>query len=212
MLDDYFFAVTPEGRGSKVEVLPAGECLSLDTMIPLLDGRDLSLQNIIKEFESGKQLWAYSCNPETGAIIPGIINWAGVTRQDAQVMKITLDNGETIVVTPDHKFPTLVRGTQEAKDLMVGDSMIPFNRRSQNDYTQVYDNSSKKWEFVHKMVDGYFKSHDLLQDVGFDENISYTELAHDGIKPSTLIINHQTSENSLEQTSHRMLQQTTMVT
>src|SRR3990167_914277 len=41
-------------------------CLSMDTRIPLLDGRTLSLSDIQKEFEAGEKLWAYSCDPTTG--------------------------------------------------------------------------------------------------------------------------------------------------
>ena len=38
-------------------------CLDLDTKIPLLDGRTLSLSTIIEEFAQGKENWAYSCDP-----------------------------------------------------------------------------------------------------------------------------------------------------
>lgn len=175
IMEDFFFSQGAEGRGSKVETLPGGECLALDTKIPLLDGRTLPLSEIIEEHNAGKQLWAYSCNPSTGAIVPGMINWAGVTRRDAKVMKITLDNGEEITVTPDHKFPTLARGTQQARDLEIGDSLIPFNTRTKEikqgrtkDYTQVYDNETKQWVFAHRMVAEYFRDN-LVTSTIFDE-------------------------------------------
>ena len=44
-------------------------CLDLSTRIPLLDGRTLELSELIEEFNSGKENWAYSCNPETGEIV-----------------------------------------------------------------------------------------------------------------------------------------------
>ena len=67
-------------------------CLDLDTRIPLLDGRTLTLKDIIDEFEAGKENWAYSCNPTTGKVVPGVINWAGITRKDTEVIELTLDN------------------------------------------------------------------------------------------------------------------------
>ena len=109
-------------KGSRVETL-AGACLALDTKISLLDGRDLQLKDIIKEFEGGKELWSYSINPQTGEIVPGLITWAGVTRKDTDVVKITLDNSGTIITTLDHKFPTRFNGIKEAKDLQPNETL-----------------------------------------------------------------------------------------
>lgn len=127
--DDLFLPVRPSG-GTRVETLP-GACLALDTRIPLLDGRVLSLSEMIAEHEAGKQNWVYSCDPDTGHIVPGIVSWAGVTRHNAEVLKITLDNGQTVICTPDHKFPVIDKGFVEAKDLAIGESMIPFNTRQE---------------------------------------------------------------------------------
>lgn len=111
-------------------------CLAMDTKIPLLDGRTLTLSEISQEYTE-KQLWAYSCDPITGKFAPGLITWAGVTRKNAPVMKITLDNGKEIVCTPEHKFPTWKNGLVEAQHLTVGESMIPFYTREH------YINSTK---------------------------------------------------------------------
>ena len=134
-------------------------CLAMDTLIPLLDGRTLPLYEIQKEFEEGKQLWVYSCDPNTGKFAPGLVTSAGITRFNEQVMRITLDNGKTITCTLDHKFPVWNKGKVEAKDLVVGDSMIPLYRREnqiskirQGKYEQVFDNESKDWKFTHRLV------------------------------------------------------------
>lgn len=171
-----------DGRGSKVETLPGGECLALNTKIPLLDGRTLPLQEIIEEFKQGKQLWAYSMNPTTGEFVPGMINWAGITRKNTQVVKLTFDNGGSCIVTPDHHFPVQGRdGKIEAQHLNIGDSMFPFEKndikfsRASKKYTQFFDNKSKKWIRTHRMVAEYHKkglSQELIlnDDVSFEEN------------------------------------------
>lgn len=174
--DDFYFANSSDGRGSRVETLPGGECIALDTKIPLLDGRTLTLQEIIDEYDVGKQLWVYSCNTTTGEIVPGMINWAGVTRKNAQVVKLTFDNGGSCIVTPDHKFPVQGReGLIEARNLSIGDSMIPLEfreakpaKRSKN-YTQFFDNKTKKWKFTHRMVAEYFREHDIVKEITFNE-------------------------------------------
>ena len=99
---DIFVPVRDESAPSPIETLP-GACIALDTRIPLLDGRTLELSEIIDEWDNGnRDLWVYSCNPITGELAPGIITWAGETRKNTEVLKITLDNGESITTTPDH--------------------------------------------------------------------------------------------------------------
>jgi hypothetical protein len=170
-----------DGRGSKVEVLPGGECLALDTKIPLLDGRTLTLQDIITEFEEGKQLWAYSMNPKTGEFVPGMINWAGITRKNAQVVKLTFDNGGSCIVTPDHKFPVQGReGKIEAQNLNIGDSMFPFEKcnkmigKKSQEYTHFFDNKHKKWIRTHRMVAEYHK-HGLSREMLLNEETYFNE-------------------------------------
>ena len=163
--EDFWMPVRGDHH-SKIDTLP-GACLALDTKIRLLDGRSLMLSEIIKEHESGKELWAYSINPKTGEVVPGPITWAGVTRKDAQVVKLTLDNGETMVVTPDHKFPTKFNGKKEAKDLL-GESLWSFNTKREPyyksskktvDYEHVYDHSINKFVPTHRMVGDFMKKH-----------------------------------------------------
>jgi hypothetical protein len=160
--EDFFFPVSSEGKGSDVSILPGG-CLTMDTKVPLLDGRTLTLTEMTEEYKNGKENWVYSCNPENGHIVPGIVSWAGVTQKSAKVMKITLDNGKDMIVTPDHKFPIIGKGTLRADQLSIGESMIPHNRRTlkitnlRKDYEQVYDTATKEWVFTHQMVADYFK-------------------------------------------------------
>jgi len=170
--EDFFFPVS-EGRGSSVEQLPGG-CLAMDTRVPLLDGRTLTIKELEEEYNNGKENWAFSCNPETGEVCPGLITWAGVTQKSADVLRITLDNGEEIIATPDHKFPVIGKGKVRADKLTVGESMIPFNTKNEDlsktrkkEYTQVYQNDTKKWEFVHRMVCRFIS----LEFYAFDESI-----------------------------------------
>jgi hypothetical protein len=149
-------------------------CLDLDTKIPLLDGRTLALRDIISEFEEGKENWAYSCNPETGKVVPGVINWAGVTRKNTDVIELTFDNGKTLVCTPDHKIPVFGKGFVEAQNLTENDSLIAFNTRNEpiaggktNTYQQVWDHDSKKWVWTHRMVGKFFRSKQKHQEFNY---------------------------------------------
>lgn len=156
-------------------------CLSYDTTIPLLDGRTLTLSELIKEYESGKENWTYSCDPITGKIVPGNITWAGATRKNAQVIKLYFDDGNTLTVTPDHKIPVLGKGFVKAKDLIPEDSLISYKTRklpllSNKEgvtYTQIYDHESNNWIFSHRMTAMFFRSLSKHQEFTFlEENIN----------------------------------------
>jgi intein/homing endonuclease len=178
MDEDFWIPIRPSSN-TRVETLP-GACLDLNTEIPLLDGRVLRLHEIITEFEAGKELWVYSCNPETGKVVPGPITWAGITRKNAEVLKITFDNEKSIICTPDHKFPVLDKGFVEAKNLSVGESLIPFNTRlekirpsRESFYKQVYDSCEKKWIFVHRLVAGYTRGTFLERQMVWREEFAH---------------------------------------
>ena len=170
MLDSYWFAKRTGQDGTTVETL-AGGCLAMDTKIPLLDGRTLTLNQLTEEFNAGKENWGYSCDPVTGKVTGGKIEWAGVTQESAPVMKLTFDNDKELVCTLDHKFPTIHKGKVQAKDLKVGDSIFPLNRRTQKitdrscDYEQIYQHDTKEWNFTHRAIAADFKSHGLITDL-----------------------------------------------
>lgn len=152
-------------------------CLAMDTRVPLLDGRTLTLNDIAAEYESGKQLWAYSCDPVTGKFAPGKITWAGVSRPNAQVMKITLDNGKTITCTPDHTFPVWNKGLVKASDLGIGESMIPHYTKkgkvnkgaSSSEYEKLFNNDTGKWEFTHRLVSRWKDNNGILNEQVFSQ-------------------------------------------
>lgn len=158
-------------------------CLAMDTKVPLLDGRTLTIEEISKEY-ADHQLWAYSCDPQTGEFKPGKITWAGVTRKDQPVMRVTLDNGKSITCTPDHKFPVREGGFVEAKDLVVGQSLMPFYTRTRSiaggkdskkpskQYLQLFQNDTKSWEFVHRLVSRWKDDVGMDNFTVFDEELS----------------------------------------
>lgn len=150
-------------------------CYAMETKIPLLDGRTLELQEIIKEHADGKKNWVYSCDPVTGKFVPGPITWAGITKTNAEVVRITFDNGKSVVCTPDHKFPVWGKGFVEAKDLTAEDSIIPGYRRTKPimkngvEYEQIYKNDEGKWEFTHREVAKWKKEQNIDNYLVYNE-------------------------------------------
>jgi len=183
MLDAYWFTKRGQSEGTTVEQL-AGGCLDMNTKIPLLDGRTLSLVEMTKEYQEGKQNWVYSCNPENGHIVPGKVSWAGVTHKSAKVLKLTFDNQKELICTLDHKFPVIGKGKTEAKDLSVGDSIYPLNRQKQkiskrtSEYEQVYQHDTKEWEYTHRVIANNLKIDTFISDKNNIRNNKFTTIHH----------------------------------
>jgi len=184
MQEDYWLPRNSSGRGTEVSTLPGG-CLAMNTKVSLLDGRELSIANVRDEMDEGKTLWTYSADPETGKVVPGLISWAGVTQKSAEVMKLTLDNGEEIVCTPDHKFPVYGKGFVRADELSEQESMIPLYRKNENigphkklGYEQFFDNESKEWKFTHRMVADTLRDCEVFEYVYKENTNSVFDVRH----------------------------------
>ena len=178
MVEDYWLPRREGGRGTEIETLPG--CLAMDTQVVLLDGRHLSISDISNELSQGKELWTYSCNQHTGKIKPGIISWAGITQKSATVMKISLDNGNTVICTPDHKFPVYNMGFIRADELSLESDIISFHKNTVN---YVFDHSLKEWI----SIDDHIIHPDELDDP-ISVNIVAIELLQDAIEVGTLVI------------------------
>lgn len=122
-------------------------CIALDTKIDLLDGRSVELKDLIKEYKAGKENWTYSIDRENGnKVVPGEIEWAGITRKDADLVEVYIDNGKSIRCTPDHKFMLRDGSYKEARDLLVGESFMPkYTKTSKKGYELVYNPKTRKY-------------------------------------------------------------------
>lgn len=98
-------------------------CLSGSTIIDTPTGQIslLELVNNYKETGTGEVL---SYNIETKNIEVNSISFGDMTRENADVIEIVLDDGKSLTLTPDHKVYTSNRGYVPAKDLSVDDDII----------------------------------------------------------------------------------------
>jgi DNA gyrase subunit B len=111
-----------------VEGNSAGGCLSGDTEIALVDGRILSLEQLVAEQEQGREHFCYTIRRDGKIGVELAIN-ARITRRQADVVRVGLDNGESVVCTPDHPFMLRDGSYMIAERLMKGDSLMPLYRK-----------------------------------------------------------------------------------
>ncbi len=108
-----------------VEGDSAGGCFSGDTLVALADGRHLSFEELVVEQAEGKEHFCYTIRHDGKVGIERIIN-AHITKRDAAVIRLTLDNGETIVCTPDHRFMLRDGRYKAAAQLTPEDALTPL--------------------------------------------------------------------------------------
>ncbi len=111
-----------------VEGNSAVGCFSGDTKVALVDGRELSFEELVKEQAEGKEHFCYTIRKNGTIGVERVIN-ARKTKENAPVIKVTLDNGEVITCTPDHLFMTRDGKYVEARNLVPGSSLMPLYKR-----------------------------------------------------------------------------------
>jgi DNA gyrase subunit B len=111
-----------------VEGDSAGGCFSGDTLVALADGRALSFKALIAEQAEGKEHFGYTIRRDGTIGLERLIN-VRMTKARAKVIRVTLDNGESIICTPDHRFMLRGGGYKPAADLTPNDSLMPLYRK-----------------------------------------------------------------------------------
>lgn len=130
-----------------------------DTPIPLLDGRTITIEELAKEFESGKENYVYSIQDKSLQIVPGKVVWCGKNYTADKLLKITLDDDTYMTLAPEHEIVMRDGTKKRADNVVVGESVMPLYRKNdlidkkyRHEYEQTYNPNSGQYEFTHRMV------------------------------------------------------------
>ncbi len=145
-----------------VEGDSAGGCFSKDTKVALADGRNIDFKQLISEHKQGKKNYCYTIN-KNGTVGLAPIDNPRLTKKKAKVIKVTLDNNQEIICTPDHKFMLRNGNYKKAVNLTTNDSLMPLRRQLSRlgkritikGYELVFDPSLNRWIFTHILADKY---------------------------------------------------------
>lgn len=137
-------------------------CFTKDTKVKLTDGRNLSFEELIKEQQDGRRNYTYTIDA-SGLISVAEIKNPRLTKKAAEIVKITLDNGEEIKCTPAHRFLLRDNIYKEAQDLKPEDSLMPFyqkisretDRIHRQGYVLIYQPTKDEWISTHHLADNY---------------------------------------------------------
>ncbi|MDQ3700858.1 MAG: intein-containing DNA gyrase subunit A, partial [Chloroflexota bacterium] len=120
---------------------------------------------LVADAEQGKVHLTYSVDA-AGRVVMAPIQAPRLTKRDVPVVKVTLDNGEEVVCTPDHRFMLRDGTYREAQELRPDVSLMPLYTRTfegadrnLRGYEQVYQPAADTWEFAHRLADEFNIEH-----------------------------------------------------
>ncbi len=138
-----------------VEGDSAGGCFSGDTKVSLVDGRKVSFVDLVEEYKNGKKNYCYTIL-NNGSVGVAEIKNPRKTKTQTKVIKITLDNNEEIICTPDHKFMLRDGSYKEAMFLNEQDILktnsIETNIKSKEDFDELMDVYDLEVEETHNFA------------------------------------------------------------
>lgn len=146
-----------------VEGDSAGGCFSSDTEVALTDGRSVSFKTLVEEQTQGKEHFCYTLRKDGTIGVERVLN-ARITKQNAQVIRVKLDNDQEVICTPDHLFMLRDGSYKSAQALKPDDSLMPLYRKFSNKretgitidgYEMTWDPRSETWVFTHTLADRF---------------------------------------------------------
>lgn len=119
-------------------------CLTGDTMVRLADGRDLTIKELAARYDQSQVHYIESNDiaNDTPIIIKPIF-WAGITRKNAQVIRLWFNNHDHLDCTPDHQI-MLTNHQYKRADQLTSADMISTREQAQRYVTNIESLSEKQ--------------------------------------------------------------------
>ena len=129
-------------------------CLLGETQIKLLSGETLPISELCQRFKTDQDIYVYSVDSD-GDFKPGRVVDVWQSGYSAELVKVTLDNGESVTTTPNHRYMLRDGSFVAAENLQKGQSLMPLYFKYDNGYESVKMNSRKDatvFRSVYKIV------------------------------------------------------------
>ena len=132
-----------------------------NTLVSTIFGGPRTLKELADDWELGITHYGYATDA-AGAVVVVPLLEPRLTKHGAQLVEVTLDNGEELIFTPDHPFRLRDGSYRRADSLVQGVSLMPLYRRLTpsghpvgEGYEEVLNNATGKWELTHRLADRY---------------------------------------------------------
>ncbi|MDG4818422.1 ATP-binding protein [Micromonospora sp. WMMD956] len=141
-------------------------CFTGDTMVALASGRSRSFADLAADWAQGISHFGYTTN-KAGRVVVAPLVEPRLTKRDAPLVRVTIDNGEAVRCTPDHLFRLRDGSYRRADALVPGDSLMPLYRslsskaegQKLQGYERVWMNDKEEWVYTHYLADAWNLRH-----------------------------------------------------
>jgi len=118
-------------------------CFIGSTLVATADGRNaVTIKQLCDENYQGP---VYSMQAQTGQVVTSYCSKVWKSRENAELVRVLLDDGSSFICTPDHRI--MLRNGQyaQAQHLIEGTSLMPFNsyKRSDRNYRMIQSNTGR---------------------------------------------------------------------
>ena len=145
-----------------------------DSIIPLLNGENVTIKEISERLKNdpSEDLYTYAVQDITKNIVVGKIIWCDLTRENSEIYRIHLDDGNFVETTPDHEFMMRNGSYKRADELSANDSLMPFytsiSKENANikGYEKVYNPSTNHYKFAHRFISEEFNNKEAEKESG----------------------------------------------
>ena len=143
-------------------------CFTGDTMVALASGQSRSFADLAADWAKGITHFGYTTN-KAGRVVVAPLVEPRLTKRNAPLVRVTLDNGESVRCTPDHLFRLRDGSYRRADALAAGDSLMPLYRsvsaKAAGDkldgYERVWMNDRDEWVYTHYVADAHNLRHGI---------------------------------------------------
>ena len=133
-------------------------CFTGDTKVKMLDGTKKTLKELSESNQDEYDVFSVN---DFGEVIPSKGHDARKVGTAKTMYKITLDSGKTIESTPDHFFVNRDGEYVMAKDLFIGQSLMPLYIDNEYGYMKrqaVKDNLTGNYNYLHRLVYDFYNN------------------------------------------------------
>jgi len=114
-------------------------CVAGDSIIKLPNNENITMKDLVDRLQQGEEVPIISFNVDTGEEELDLAKFGVKTRESANVIKIILDDGRELKLTPNHKVLTKNRGYVEASKLTTIDDIVIDNLFEKDSYQEFVD-------------------------------------------------------------------------
>ncbi|MBI5342658.1 MAG: TSCPD domain-containing protein [Deltaproteobacteria bacterium] len=141
-------------------------CITGETLVAVADGRgSVPIRQLAEE---GKDIPVF-CRNGKGKVTVRMMRNARLTGRGKRILKVALDDGNSLRTTENHKFVLSDGSVKEAKDLLPGDSLgimtrrvAPFEKvfsltgRNVQPYSWISSTDRPNWDLEHRLIANFY--------------------------------------------------------